>query len=254
MSLVEEDTALPPSTPKVRRVSFSNVLDVDDVVPPGSDPCGNGAAAATTATTFAGDGNDPTEGVSPNSALRARQLRENLMRQQTGRDPLFYYEIVTVLGVGSMGSVAKVRKREDVIGGSSRKHLQKRFQREKRLRQCFEIPFLGGFFQYCLTGKTGHHRRDSSSGSAFFDTSGHSADETTERALLLSKGAIVEDYNDGHAAIEGEEKNKQPMYAMKSIHLSRVTDPSFVEGTRLRRASVCQWQTGRLLDLLRCID
>jgi len=51
------------------------------------------------------------------------------MRVQMDKDPLFYYEVVAVLGVGSMGSVAKVRKKQEVIGGSARTDLQVRFRR-----------------------------------------------------------------------------------------------------------------------------
>lgn len=49
-------------------------------------------------------------------------LHDNLLRQRLNRDPMKYYEVVTVLGVGSMGSVAKVKKRSEALGGSSREH------------------------------------------------------------------------------------------------------------------------------------
>jgi serine/threonine protein kinase len=45
-------------------------------------------------------------------------LYENLLMERRGRDPMNYYEIVKSLGEGSMGSVCKVRKRDD--SGSAR--------------------------------------------------------------------------------------------------------------------------------------
>jgi calcium-dependent protein kinase len=45
-------------------------------------------------------------------------LYENLLMERRGRDPMIYYEFVKSLGEGSMGSVCKVRKRDD--SGSAR--------------------------------------------------------------------------------------------------------------------------------------
>ena len=42
-------------------------------------------------------------------SFRSKVLRSNLTRAHKNRDPLFYYEVQKVLGVGSMGSVVKVR-------------------------------------------------------------------------------------------------------------------------------------------------
>jgi hypothetical protein len=82
--------------------------------------------------------------VAPRSTmLHSTALRGNLTRQQRNRDPFFYYKVVAVLGVGSMGSVAKVRKRESVVGGSARKDLQDHFRKEKQLNDCFHLPFVG---------------------------------------------------------------------------------------------------------------
>jgi serine/threonine protein kinase len=50
-------------------------------------------------------------------------LHDNLMRQCHNRDPFQSYEVVTVLGAGSMGSVCKVKKLAMAVGGSSRAHL-----------------------------------------------------------------------------------------------------------------------------------
>lgn len=47
-------------------------------------------------------------------------LTGNLMRSQKLRDPLKVYEVLEVLGEGSMGRVSRVRKRKDAMSGSAR--------------------------------------------------------------------------------------------------------------------------------------
>jgi serine/threonine protein kinase len=148
----------------------------------------------------------------------SKALRGNLMREQIDRDPLFYYEVATVLGVGSMGSVAKVRKREAAIGGSARKDLQDHFRREKQIKTCFNVPFVGGLFNFCLKGMV--KPPSDISGSKRM-----SSRSSINSSILEPRGA-VEDYNDLHGETQYQNEN---LYAMKSIHLSRVTDDSFVQ-------------------------
>ena len=44
--------------------------------------------------------------------MKAPFLHQNLMLERRDRDPMTYYEVVTILGEGSMGSVSKVKKRD----------------------------------------------------------------------------------------------------------------------------------------------
>jgi hypothetical protein len=179
----------------------------------------------------ASDGSDPANGDShpkPPPSLpppvninltpkfKSKDLRGNLMREQIDRDPLFYYEVVTVLGIGSMGSVVKVRKRDAAVGGSSRKDLQDHFRREKQMKTCFNLPLVGGFFHFCLKGMV-KGPSDSEHGISQVARSTSS---------VLEPGAVEENYNDLHGEPAYSNKN---FLAMKSIHLSRVTDQSFVE-------------------------
>ena len=60
----------------------------------------------------------------PTAKRGSTALRGNLTRVQRNRDPLFYYQVEQILGIGSMGSVVKVRKRDAVVGGSARQDLQ----------------------------------------------------------------------------------------------------------------------------------
>ena len=161
---------------------------------------------------------DTPEEIPPPTTPRfhSKELRSNLMREQRDRDPLFYYEVVAVLGVGSMGSVAKVRKRSSIVGGSARKELQDHFRREKRREQCFQVPVVGGFFRWCI-GKAQFHTESESS-------SRHESNASETSSILAPRAPIVEDYNDLHG-----ESSTDLLFAMKSIHLSRVTDPTFIQ-------------------------
>jgi serine/threonine protein kinase len=160
----------------------------------------------------------PSLNLTPKFTSKA--LRGNLMREQIDRDPLFYYEVATVLGVGSMGSVAKVRKREAAIGGSARKDLQDHFRREKQIKTCFNVPLVGGLFNFCLKGMVPVKPPSDISGSKRM-----SSRSSINSSILEPRGA-VEDYNDLHGEAPYQNEN---LYAMKSIHLSRVTDDSFVQ-------------------------
>lgn len=186
---------------------------------------------------------------SPSSvSLHSKVMRENLMREQHGRDPLFYYDVVSVLGVGSMGSVAKVRKKDSVVGGSARKVWQKHFQREQRREQCFSIPFVGGMFRYCvehnpwggsdasIVASTDNDNDEDASGSRHASSSVGGRSRSSS-SILFTKNAVVgpcddEPYGGGSDVNHSTSSGYEQMYAMKSIHLSRVTDPAFVEELR----------------------
>ena len=178
-----------------------------------------------------GGGNSPASmPQSPN--LKAKHIRSNLLRVQQNKDPLFYYEIITVLGVGSsklkhiihsnlsattafvlmidldventVGSVAKVRKRDDVVGGSARRELVNSFNRQKKNQDCFKIPFIGGLFRHCLDDAPSRPSTSHQFFSAPLET------------VIGSNGLA-------------KSRNYEVTYALKSIHLNRVTETSFVD-------------------------
>jgi len=162
---------------------------------------------------------------------RAARLRGNLTRELKDRDPLFYYEVVNVLGVGSMGSVAKVQKRQAVLGGSARTELVKHYKHERRLKDCFAMPLVGGMFQFCFKGQMDSRRQNLLSRNS-------SILNVSENFQGSSNGSNNGD--DDNANSQDEHSNSatntassatgyQVFRAMKSIHLSRVTDPVFVE-------------------------
>jgi serine/threonine protein kinase len=152
--------------------------------------------------------------------FHSTQLRGNLMREQVNRDPLFYYDVVSVLGVGSMGSVAKVQKKQEVVGGSARKELQDHFRRERRLDDCFKLPLVGGLFQFCLTGVL---KMDSHN--AF-----HRSHDISSNSSSILQPRATGDAN--RSSNESINSTSSIVYAMKSIHLSRVTDDNFVQELR----------------------
>ena len=61
-----------------------------------------------------------------------------------------YYETIRVLGVGSMGSVSKVKKRQSVIGGSARQDYVNSIHGVEGF--CFSLPIIGHILRSC-TGK-----------------------------------------------------------------------------------------------------
>jgi len=172
-------------------------------------------------------------------------LRSNLTREQRDRDPLFFYEIVKTLGVGSMGSVAKVKKRDSVVGGSARKDLQDAVRRQKRHKECLNIPLIGGLFRLCIDGNLKQSRskprvrkqsHDGSSGRSFTSWFGQKEDaftmsiDSVPSALSLSRNNSMNSVGSNGSLTTGNGYGIQ--YAMKSIHLNRVTDKKFL--TELR--------------------
>ena len=161
--------------------------------------------------------------ASPGSTpkFQAKNLRGNLMREIVDRDPLFNYEVISVLGVGSMGSVAKVRKRGSAIGGSARKELRDHFRRERKLKECAAIPFFGSIFKHCLKALW----RDDLGSSDGVDASTHSSGTSS---ILSPRANALERVE----SLDTADSKYELIYAMKSIHLSRVTDPTFIEELR----------------------
>jgi serine/threonine protein kinase len=139
------------------------------------------------------------------------------------RDPLFYYKVLHVVGVGSMGSVAIVRKRHEVMGGSARKDVVESFRRQDKLKECFSIPIFGSLFRFFMEdvgiGKFSRNIRnsDDSPPSATGDADSSSFRSSRRDIFAASEHSVTSDIN------------YQQTYAMKSIHLNRIRDEGFVE-------------------------
>lgn len=157
----------------------------------------------------------------------APNLRSNLMRQQVDRDPLFFYEVVKTLGVGSMGSVARVKKREKLVGGSARRDVQDAVRRQKRNQEILSMPFIGGLFRFCIDDNL-KHKEEKEQG-----TLGRISSSLSLNGLLTPKTDMITESLDTVSLTESSHSvGNEIVYAMKSIHLSRVTDESFVSELR----------------------
>lgn len=175
------------------------------------------------------------------------------MREQKERDPLFFYEVVQTLGVGSMGSVAKVRKRQQRVGGSARKDIQDAVRAQKRRKECLKIPIIGGLFRLCidddLTVKETKKNAflDVTNPAKYLAETGNINHRHTESSVLLpameavaaeaksstSTHSYFDNMNDSTRSYGTYSSHQTGTvasieYAMKSIHLSRVTEESFV--------------------------
>ena len=153
------------------------------------------------------------------SSSKYSKLRSGLTREQTNRDPFFFYQVTRNLGSGSMGDVKLVKKRADKIGGSARRGIQEAVKRQKREEECLNIPVAGNLFQFCIDG----------------DLKDESANASSSRhsfvSLLGGKEALTpRSFEDSLLQSSGE--SNEIVYAMKSILLSQVTQEEFIDELR----------------------
>lgn len=192
------------------------------------------------------DGNESFADIPPPPAPIAHRssssvaLRGNLTREQRNRDPYFYYDVIQVLGKGSMGSVTLVKKKDAVVGGSARKELQDHFRTERKLNACFQLPVVGGWFQFCLKDKFQFKEpaltsstRSSGSYTSAGSGSGSGSNKTSQRKNTNGTGPTTPNNSLRMSSRSGSTTSPRPihniMYAMKSIHLERVTDEVFIK-------------------------
>ena len=154
------------------------------------------------------------------------KLRSSLTREQTNRDPFFFYQVTRNLGSGSMGDVRLVKKRADRIGGSARRNIQKAVERQKREEECLKIPVVGTLFEFCMDAdlKVDAEDRDilASSRHSIASLLGKKEDPALISARSFEDSLLRED----------AKKDKEIIYAMKSILLSQVTQKEFVDELR----------------------
>ena len=177
-------------------------------------------------------------------ALPSQNLRLNLIGEQHDRDPLFFYEIIKTLGAGSMGSVAHVKKRVRAVGGSARKDIQDAVRRQKRKKKCLEIPIIGGIFRMCMDGDLKHSktkiRSDNVNRSCGVEFLGSWLTRSKE-TITSSNGSVPTQPSLSRNASTNSLRSVESLtkssgqaieYAMKSIHLNRVTDSRFLAELR----------------------
>ncbi|CAB9509998.1 MAP kinase-activated protein kinase 2 (Fragment) [Seminavis robusta] len=114
---------------------FAAARNAANVSPSGSSQQSNSPQNGTSAFSSEATAHFSDEDTTPIPSLHG-----NLVRNRFWRDPLEFYEPLEILGEGSMGSVSKVRKRNEVIGGSARSAYLKTHGKPK--------GFFGSFFQF----------------------------------------------------------------------------------------------------------
>lgn len=138
---------------------------------------------------------------------------------------LSYYETIQVLGAGSMGSVTKVKKRENVIGGSARQDYVHSVHGVEGF--CFSLPIIGHLLRHCTGKDLGQRvKRDlfvaspssvTSERDIATGTSSPSSSSGNARSLLRSPSSTL------------SYAKKDLYFALKTIHFDRVTDEQLVE-------------------------
>lgn len=176
---------------------------------------------------FAGNKFDgwSTRSTSTESSQKYSKLRSSLTREQTNRNPFFFYQVTKHLGDGSMGSVALVKKRADKVGGSARRDIQEAVKRQQREKECLKLPVIGNLFQFCIDGDLKDGVVDASSHHSFSSFLSGTDDSTASASRSFEDSLL-----NGSASAANSES--EIVYAMKSIHLDQVMRKEFVDELR----------------------
>ena len=130
------------------------------------------------------------------------KLRQYMTQDLKDRDVYEYSDIIKVLGKGSMGSVAMVRKRKEAIGGSARKYGK---------QSQWQAPCFGfGMSRPALTR------------------------EQTENSPVHKDGVPQ-----SHQTIPSD-RLYEVTYALKTIHLYRVSDKRLIQELR-NEIEILKW-------------
>jgi len=198
---------------------------------------------------------DATHGSRADSVVSTPRLGENMMRKLVNRDPYEIYEPVKLLGTGSMGSVSMVKKRDEYLGGSARFH-NLSLRRKLELQgvhpyfvTMFTLPAIGGWLLACSGVDVNVSADDALSRSLHsnsnFSPSSQHGSQLAE--YFPSDFSLMNISNRSVTSLIQQSPSRQPRfsistylmkqraqgksvfhYALKSIHLSRVHDPTYV--------------------------
>lgn len=177
-------------------------------------------------------------------------LHGALLRVHRDRDPLRYYEIIKVLGDGSMGSVSKVQKRHTAQGGSARRNFVKR---EKRHKWCWGLldpdkcglfcpirkeedehrSFSSDLFVQPLTSKSSTEKSSDNNMDPIDEHSEPSTEPTNHshhgpsNSEVPNRETRIKQFAKGATSSMVTYSHKDQNYALKSIHLERCKDSVF---------------------------
>lgn len=165
-------------------------------------------------------------------------LHHSLIRAHKKRDPFRYYDVLDMLGGGSMGSVCRVKKRTSAVGGSARTlFVQKQKQYNHSISPvCHVLKKILPCLSFCPIGGSGKEETKTSAlvrnsdsslssngdGSGIGDT-GTIANKNTTNPKVFSKE------HRRHSEIISFDSDYGVVYALKSIVLDQVKNIVFIE-------------------------
>eukprot|EP00977_Amphora_coffeiformis_P005629 scaffold1182_cov165-Amphora_coffeaeformis.AAC.5 len=150
------------------------------------------------------------------------RLQGNLMRSQQSRDPMLIYEVMEIMGEGSMGSVSRVRKRIEAVGGSARAaFVQKHGGAGGRVKCCF------GWLDF-LKLPSQKNLMDSSRTDDTTTTSDASGKRTRSRSTTTTAKNNRKMYRQ-QSSLVTYDVHKEAFYALKSIHLDRCSNKEYID-------------------------
>jgi len=171
---------------------------------------------------------------SDSSKTSLPSLQGHLMRTNKKKDPFQYYEVLEILGDGSMGSVCKVKKRKSAVGGSARKSY---VQLQRRSSLARILPCLS----FCLPGNA---QEETKSGVLVVadddDVSLHQSDASVDTSSEFSRGSAIGQSesnqhknstnrtNSEHSTMVSFSAKYGVVYALKSIILDQVMNDTFI--------------------------
>jgi serine/threonine protein kinase len=182
---------------------------------------------------------DPISSDLSGASTPIPSLHGSLMRQQHHRDPHRFYETITILGDGSMGSVSKVIKHNDVAGGSARAEFVLKKKQDER---CFGI--MGSLhFWPCPTNaieetrdileaiKNEQHRQEVDEETSVNEQNSATSGNSPKKLILKHQASASSMITYGH---------KEMAYALKSIHLEKVKDDQLLKAELRNEISILQ--------------
>lgn len=154
------------------------------------------------------------------------------MRAHKKRDPFKHYEILKMLGDGSMGSVCKVRKRKSAVGGSARREFvqMQRWASVLRILPCLSFCLPGDGTEETKKGvlvatETGEGEGDSSCRTSATNETSNTG-SSVGSAITMSEGKQQQNQR---SSMISYSRKYGVVYALKTIILSHVSNDTFVK-------------------------
>ena len=169
---------------------------------------------------------------SSTSSRRIERLQGNLMRAQQSRDPMLIYEVMEIMGEGSMGSVSRVRKRIEAVGGSARAEFVLKHGSSRADKCCFGWLDLIKLPSQKNLMVNSSRTVDTTTTS---DASGKPSSTSTTTSTTTNKNRKM--YRQQSSMVKYDSAHKEAFYALKSIHLDRCSTKEYIDELKVREES-----------------